>query len=686
MLNVAFLHDVEMDFIGGAELSNKRIMDKGTALGYNITYDNLKDWDKTKALLLKSDFSILNNLVQCHYEFELIQFMIDEKLPYVKWEHDYGLCEKRSLFCLVEPKVKNCCNNNRFHYYRNLFSYSFLNVFQSPMHFGYYQKIYGEAVTKHLILPPPINVEAIKNQNDKNKDEVIFLGNLNYAKGGHELIDYANDNPQLKFRVFGRNRLRRRLPDNVEMNDKISNEEVLTELSKSEYFFFKPRWPEASGRVAAEALLSGNKIISNNRVGTFSYDFYPDDLDAAKREMTNAPELFWKTCLEALDDNKSHEKFKHVLIYKSYGGLGDQFIALPALNKLKAVSEKVTLAVPKGLLGVYNRHTEGFNLVTLNALESIDKSQFDKEVNLGNYPKSRRFRNEGVIDYATHNKLKQHALKHYIDAIATLHNDVDTTYDGYPYFKSNTNLEDRYFTVHPGAGFQPKWWPTERYIALIEKLLNTFKTLRCVVILGPNDPDPVYFENIERVTIETGNLDAVEQQLQGASFHIGNDSGITHFAGVFNIPFVSFHGLTGPGSWSALSEQREIIWGKPGNCNIRCKYDVAINCSHRNCLTSISVERALGAVFKLIQKSEIMKDRKTKLVFNPEYNVTSKNDGFVISSKDKELFLEFKDPQERELFIQLVQEDLYSTTDTTTNFEQLIATMLKEQLIFSLPV
>ena len=149
---------------------------------------------------------------------------------------------------------------------------------------------------------------------------------------------------------------------------------------------------------------------------------------------------------------------------------------------------------------------------------------------------------------------------------------------------------------------------------------------------------------------------------------------------------MSFHGLTGPGSWSALSEQREIIWGKLGNCNIRCKYDVAINCLHRNCLTSISVERALCAGFKLFQKSEIMKDRKTKLVFNPEYNVTSKNDGFVISSKDKELFLEFKDSKERELFIQLVQEDLYSTTDTTTNFEQLIATMLKEQLIFSLPV
>ncbi|MBO6881503.1 glycosyltransferase family 9 protein [Winogradskyella sp.] len=685
MLKVAFLHDVEMDFIGGAELSNKKIIDKGLSLGYKVVYDGLTDFEFTRSLAYDSDIVILNNLVKCDYEFELISFLIDNKLPTVKWEHDYGFCAKRTLFCVVDPKFKNCCDNSRFHNYRNLFANALLNVFQSPMHYGYYSKIYGQAVARHLVLPPPINVENIKSQSVKNEDEVLFLGNLNHAKGGHELIDYAIENPQLKFKVFGRNRLRRNTPENIQFQDKISNESVLKELSKSKYFFFKPRWPEASGRVAAEAFLSGNTMISNDRVGTFSYSFYPDNIDEAKKQMIAAPTLFWESVVEALENVKTSKKFNHVLVYKSYGGLGDQFIALPALNKLRDVSEQVTLAVPKGLLGVYKRNTEGFNLITIPEVEKLDKSKFDKEINLGNYPKSRRFRNVGVIDYATHNKLKQHALKHYIDAIATLHKDVDTTYNGYPYFKSQVNTEEPYFTVHPGAGFKPKWWPTERYVELIIALLNRFKQLKCVVILGPDDPDSSYFENIENVTLETGNLDAVEACLRGSSFHIGNDSGITHFAGVFNVPFVSFHGLTGPGSWSALSEHREVVWGKPGNCNIRCKYDIAINCEHRNCLTSISVNRALEAVYKLIQKSEIMKGRREKLVFNPEYTVRSQGEGFLIKSREKELFLEFKDAKERQCFESLVQNDLFSDEETTENFERLVDTLIEEALVFALP-
>lgn len=684
MLKVAFLHDVEMNFIGGAELSNKKIIEKGKALGYKVEYDALQDFEYTKSLIARSDLTILNNLVKCTYELELIDHLVSNHLPYIKWEHDYGLCAKRSIYCLVQPKVKNCCDSGRFHAYRNLYAKARLNVFQSPMHYQYHQKFYGDAVSNHIVLPPPVDVENIINR-AKEPNTVTFLGNLNHVKGGNELIDYAIDHPELKFRVFGVNRLRRKLPLNIELCDKVSNEQALLELSKSQYFFFKPRWPEPSGRVAAEAFLSGNTIISNENVGTFSYDFYPENIELAKKEMANSPDFFWESIAKAVKKEVvSDSKFEHVLVYKSYGGLGDQFIALPALNKLKSVSKKVTLAIPKGLINVYKRHTEGFRLLDIKEIDDLDKSQYDKIINLGNYPKSRRFRNIGVIDYVTHHKLKQHALKHYIDAIATLHKDVDNSYEGYPYFKSEVNKAQPYFTVHPGAGFKPKWWPTERYVELIQLLLNRFKNLNCVVILGPNDPDKSNFENIDRVNLETGNLDAVENRLKGSSFHIGNDSGITHFAGVFNIPFVSFHGLTGPGSWSALSEQREVIWGKPGNCNIKCKYDIAINCEHRNCLTSITVNRALGAVYKLIQKSGIMNTGREKLIFNPEYTVASEENGFIIRSKDKELFLEFQDEQERQCFVDLVQNDIYRDDIFTKNLQILVDTLVDEGIVFSL--
>ncbi|MCK8480787.1 glycosyltransferase family 9 protein [Psychroserpens algicola] len=686
MLNIAFLHDVEMDYIGGAELSNKKIIDKAISLGYSVIYDDLTDFEYTKKQLSNCDVAIVNNIVSCDYEFELISHLIKHDIPYVKWEHDYGLCEKRSVYCYVDSKVKNCCNTNRFHHYRNLFVNSKLNVFQSPMHYGYHKRLYGEAVKNHIVLPPPINVEDLSVSEDKQKDHVLFLGDIKFIKGGYELLDYAEAHPEKQITVYGKNRLRREPSKNVSFKDKTNNAEILKVLGKTEYFFFKPRWPEPSGRVAAEAFLSGAKLISNDRVGTFSYDFYPNHLEQGKQLMQNAPNYFWEQVCEALHKTVTTPKFKHALIYKSYGGLGDQFIAIPAVNKLQAVSEQVTVALPNNLINVFKTNTKGLNLIPISTVETIDMSQFDKVINLGNYPKSRRFRNIGVINYETHHRLRQHALKHYIDAIATMHPEADNSYSGFPYFKSDTNTKQPYFTVHPGAGFKPKWWPTERYVELIEVLLKKFPSFQCTVILGPNDPDPEHFKHIDKVTIETGNLDEVAICLSGATFHIGNDSGITHFAGVYNVPSVAFHGLTGPGSWSTLAENREVVWGKPGHCSITCKYDIAIACEHRICLHSISVNRAVSAVYKLLQKSmKSTKNTRIKYIFNPEVLIHKTDQGFTLKMKDKELLLEFKEAAEQLEFEDLVQNDLFEDQIKEANLKPLITALVNEDLIFGIP-
>ena len=683
---IAFLHDVERHFNGGAELSNAAIIAQAEALGYSVIYDDLTNFEETQSLVQRADITIVNNLVRCSYEMELIRYLLESSIPYVKWEHDYGLCAKRSLYCTVSPRMKNCCDSTRFKHYRDLYAKSVLNVFQSPMHYKYHAFFYGKAVTHHIILPPPIAVDAIANNWPKIKDQVLFLGHLNFVKGGYELIAYAEEHPHQNIVVYGDNRLKRRdLPKNIELRKKVSNTEAMAMLSRSEYFFFKPNMPEASGRVAAEAFLSGAKIISNDRVGTFSYDFYPESPYEAKQMMQQAPAFFWESVKNAMDNRPKQPSLKKVLVYKNYGGLGDRFIAIPAINRLKPVSEQVTVAVPPGLVNVFKRHTEGLEVIPMKNKDDVDMTVYDEVINLGNYPKSGRFDNEGVIDYPTHHKVRQHALKHYIDAIGTFHSDIDTSFKAYPYFTKETNMEAPYFTVHPGAGFEPKWWPTDRYVAVIQTLLQQLPKYRCVVILGPNDPDPKHFQ-LERVRIETGDLDAVELQLKGAQFHIGNDSGITHFSGVFNIPAVGIHGLTGPGSWSTMTSEKEIVWGKPGQCDLKCKYNVALNCTHRNCLTSISVERVLRAVYQLMQKSQIMEGSSVKYVFNPEVQLEKEANGFYLKTSEKELFLEFKEPEELILFETLVQEDLKASELPEGNFKQLLEAMVTEALVFAIPV
>ena len=80
-----------------------------------------------------------------------------------------------------------------------------------------------------------------------------------------------------------------------------------------------------------------------------------------------------------------------------------------------------------------------------------------------------------------------------------------------------------------------------------------------------------------------------------------------------------------------------------------------------------------------------MKGRREKLVFNPEYTVRSQGEGFLIKSREKELFLEFKDAKERQCFESLVQNDLFSDEETTENFERLVDTLIEEALVFALP-
>src|SRR5690606_38487227 len=125
-------------------------------------------------------------------------------------------------------------------------------VFQSPKHYHAHRDFYGEAVSRHLIMPPTVAVEKLKPSDDKDDTMIPFFGDLNFLKGGHEYVSYAEENPHLNFKVYGSNRLRREIPRNISFHDPVSNTEVLEILGKTKQFICKPVWPEPSGRLAAE--------------------------------------------------------------------------------------------------------------------------------------------------------------------------------------------------------------------------------------------------------------------------------------------------------------------------------------------------------------------------------------------------------------------------------------------------
>ncbi|WP_040251739.1 glycosyltransferase family 9 protein [Psychroserpens mesophilus] len=331
-----------------------------------------------------------------------------------------------------------------------------------------------------------------------------------------------------------------------------------------------------------------------------------------------------------------------ILVYKSYGGIGDIFFTMPSLYMLKQKFNVVTYATQPRLVNLFRKHLKGISVIDEN---EVNEDDFDEVIELGNYPK---FQNDlekrPQITYHTHKKVKQHSIEHYKDGIVALFPDIKKSKNQYPYFEK-TNSEELYYTVHPGAGFLLKAWPIDYYAKLIEHIHEDFPELKAKIIIGPNDPNPEPYFTIPNLKYEliTGDIDVVAEEVSGAFFHIGNDAGITHLAGAFNIPILTIYGPTGPGSWGAFSEQVELIWGKRGNCGLRCNYHVILACENRVCLNNVSPEKMMFLLYRLFKKMNIKQTLIYKL--NPDFSFIFEDDSIIFQSKDNEYLIDIKDSE-----------------------------------------
>lgn len=686
MKSIIFLHDTYIETPRGAELTIKELMEIGSLKGFNISIDSLKNFETVKEKINLSNLVVLNSTSRCDFEIELLNFLISSSVPYIKVEYDYNFCIRRNILCTVDRNVKSCCNPDKFHIYRKLFSNSKLNIFQSPKHYGAHYDFYGEAVVNHLIMPPTVQIENLKPSPFKQDHTIPFFGDLNFLKGGDAYIDFALDHPEMKFTVYGTNRIHREIPKNISFYQPISNHEVLEILGKTKYFICKPVWPEPSGRLAAEAFLSGCEMIINDRIGTFSFDFYPDNIEKAVSEIKQAPENFWNAVTEILTDQKEPDKklLGKVLVYKSYGGLGDIFFAIPAINKIAEVSELVDFAVAPRLVPFFKKYLDQVTVVDETVARTIENN-YDNVYEFGNYPAFRGYDLPHALKYPTHKKVKQHAVQHYIDTAAKLHKDIDNHLEGYPYFKRNSNPKEKYYVVHHGAGFLLKIWPTEKYAALIERLHEFFPNLKCKIIQGPDDPDieSHFSKKMPHVDYITGGMEEVGEAMSGALFHIGNDAGITHVAGAFNVPTVGIYGPTGPGSWGSFAKHNELIWGKQGVCNIRCNYDVILNCEHRICLNSVTVERVLEAVYKVLQKAyEKMPNR---IMVNPTVEIEFGKKDCLIKVNGNDFLIEYKTPAvKNQLEILLKTPEKADETDEDIALAKEV--LIQQNILFRVPI
>ena len=111
--------------------------------------------------------------------------------------------------------------------------------------------------------------------------------------------------------------------------------------------------------------------------------------------------------------------------------------------------------------------------------------------------------------------------------------------------------------VHPGSGAAAKNWPAERFAALIAALDGPVR-----LIVG--EADTLAAAAVEQVLgrrlprLEQPPLDVLAARLAGCRAYVGNDSGVSHLAGLCGATCFVLFGPTDPRIWRPLGPRVHV--------------------------------------------------------------------------------------------------------------------------------
>ncbi len=128
--------------------------------------------------------------------------------------------------------------------------------------------------------------------------------------------------------------------------------------------------------------------------------------------------------------------------------------------------------------------------------------------------------------------------------------------------QARIDLSKRLIVVHPGSGGRKKCWHLDNFLTVAET--SSSQETEVVLLLGPAEVER--FRPSEKVRIHSVakcmahlSLTQVVGLLSCADAFVGNDSGVTHLAGVMGLRTVALFGPTEPGVYRPLGPAVTVL-------------------------------------------------------------------------------------------------------------------------------
>ncbi len=237
------------------------------------------------------------------------------------------------------------------------------------------------------------------------------------------------------------------------------------------------------------------------------------------------------------------------------GALGDALLAVPALRALRRRYAPITLAAHAGAARL------------LHTLGEVDAALAFDDARIGRVLRGENSRELVVawLDAARAPDLRAalvtpsrpsaevHCARYLLHTLSPLgvSQDLDDSALRVQALRSQAVL------IHPGSGSAVKNWPAERFATL----LNALPCVELVV----GEADAAAAQAVEHCCgrtlprLENRPLLELAQRLAGCRAYIGNDSGVSHLAGLCGAPTHVLFGATSPTVWRPLGP-RVMIW------------------------------------------------------------------------------------------------------------------------------